>query len=128
MKRISILGLFIILLGGDLGASTNFNSMCSSIRIGDATTMRLNSKIQVDEGTIRLDGGSLTSPFNYSADFSQGILEYRDFETFFTGNLSPNEVTHDVRLVANGDIVRAEPGMVIDGIQLDAGISATILG
>jgi hypothetical protein len=129
MRKTSLFALFIILLFGNLNASTNFNSRLSSIRIGDDTTMQLSSNIVVDEGKIRIDnGGDITSPGGYLADFSQGILEHYDFETFFTGYLSPNEATHDVRLATDGDIVRAEPGTVLDGIQLEAGISATILG
>ena len=128
MRKVGIIFLMISVIGF-LGASTRFCGRSSSIRIGETSTVDLNTNMTIDEGTIRIDtGGNITGDGGVYANFSQGVLEYHDFETYFTGRLDPDEATHEVLLSTNGDIVRAEPGTVIDGIQIDAGISATILG
>ena len=128
MRKVGIIFLMISMVGF-LGATTRFGGRSSSLRIGAGATINLNTNMTIDEGTVRIDnGGSLTGDGGVYAEFSQGVLEYHDFETFFTGRLNIDEPTHAVKLSTNGDLVRSEPGMVIDGIQVEAGITATILG
>ena len=128
MKKLLLVALLISSVGY-LGADVNFCGRTSSIRIGDDATLDLNTDMTIDEGTIRIDnGGSLTGDDGKYALFSQGILEYHDFETFFTGRLDMDLTVHDVGLYANGDLIRAEPGTIIDGIRVEAGISATVIG
>ena len=131
MKKLLLIALLISSVGY-LSADVNFCGRTSSIRIGSGATLDLNTSMSVDEGTIRIDnGGSLTDNDTLNGNhmlFSQGILEYHDFETFFTGRLDMYEGTHDVELFADGDLVRAEPGTIIDGIRVEAGISATVIG
>ena len=112
-----------------INASTRFSGRTSSLRIGSGTTIQLGTDIAVDEGTLRIDtGGTLSGGSDKHVNFNQGVLEYHDYETYVTGKLDMDENTHAVRLSTNGDVIRSEPGTVIDGIQVDAGISATILG
>jgi hypothetical protein len=128
MRKFFLLALVFSTIGF-LSASTTFSGRSSSIRVGEGITFDLNTHLTVDEGTFRIDsGGTLSGDLDRTMNFSQGILEYHDYETFITGTVDIDQATHDIILGSNGDILRSEPGTILDGIALSGGVSATILG
>ena len=128
MRKLFLLALLVSLSGYAI-AGTTFSGRTSAIKVGNATTFTLNTDLDIDEGTFRVDnGGTLGAAAGKHMNFSQGVFEHFDYETYVTGRLDMNQATHDVRLVTAGDVIRSEPGTIIDGIYLDVGIAATVLG
>ena len=74
MRKVGIIFLMISVIGF-LGASTRFCGRSSSIRIGETSTVDLNTNMTIDEGTIRIDtGGNITGDGGVYANFSQGVF------------------------------------------------------
>jgi hypothetical protein len=128
MRKLFLLAL-LVSLGGYAIAGTTFSGRTSAIKVGNSTTFTLNTDLDIDEGTFRVDtGGTLDAAAGKRMVFDQGIFEHHDFETYMTGDLDMNSASHDVRLNTNGDVLRVEPGTIIDGIAIDQHVTATVLG
>ena len=124
-----VLAIVLISVFGYLEGGISFSGRCGSVKVGNGAVFDVNSNLDVDEGGFQIDnGGTLSAAADTYLSFSQGTFKHCDYETYMTGTIDINHATHKVRLRSSGDVIRAKLGTVLDGIMLDAGVSATILG
>jgi hypothetical protein len=127
--RSVFLAIVLISFFGYLEGDVSFSGRCGLIKVGSGAFFDVNSHLDIDEGGFQIDnGGTLSASSDTYLSFSQGTFKHYDYETYMTGTIDINHATHGVRLRDNGDIIRAKVGTVLDGIMLDAGVSATVVG